>query len=529
MREPVTLVRPAVRAGGPVAAGDDSLPSDLLDQVRSRVALLAGLLFVAFAFDPVLALVAALVSSATGSPPPPDSLARTVFLVSSLLAIAASGALWWVARDSRFPSTRLHVVGLVYEVAICGVIATTAIWQEFLDRGAIPRLTWVPVVVLLFPLLLPGPPRRMLIAGIAAGATVPLAILTLALAGQVRAGADDYISASLGSGFAVTFAFIGARVIYGLGREVAAARELGSYLLESRLGHGGMGEVWRARHRLLARPAAIKLIRRRAADGTPIPLTEDVVRRFEREAQAVASLRSPHTVDLFDFGVASDGTLYSVMELLEGLDASALVRRHGPIPPARAIHLLRQVCRSLEEAEARGLVHRDIKPANIFVCRYGVENDFVKVLDFGLVRALSGGSPLDPTRTSDEFIHGTPEYMPPEQALGRADLDGRADLYATGCVAYWFLTGRQVFEAPTPMAHLLHHANTPPAPPSSRASQPIPEALERVVMACLEKDPARRPQTARALSDALGAVPLERAWSEVDARDWWNLHLPASA
>jgi serine/threonine protein kinase len=183
----------------------------------------------------------------------------------------------------------------------------------------------------------------------------------------------------------VVFAYIGARVVYGLGREIAAARELGSYSLEERLGEGGMGEVWRARHRMLARPAAIKLIRpslispERAAE---------LQKRFENEAQVISQLRSPHTVELFDFGVAEQGTFYYVMELLDGLDVDALVRRFGPVPAERAVFLLRQVCHSLAEAEARGLVHRDIKPANIFLCRYGEDHDFVKVLDFGLAKAL---------------------------------------------------------------------------------------------------------------------------------------------
>ena len=181
-------------------------------------------------------------------------------------------------------------------------------------------------------------------------------------------------------------AYVGARVVYALGTEVSRARELGSYRLVERLGQGGMGEVWRAQHRLLARPAAIKLIRPVAAADGRSAVSEDAQRRFEREAQVIARLRSPHTVNLFDFGVAADGAFYYVMELLEGLDAETLVRRTGPVPAARAIHLLRQVCHSLSEAESCGLVHRDIKPANIFLCRYGEEFDFVKVLDFGIVK-----------------------------------------------------------------------------------------------------------------------------------------------
>ena len=182
---------------------------------------------------------------------------------------------------------------------------------------------------------------------------------------------------------------VGARVVYTLSSEVSRARELGSYRLVYRLGQGGMGEVWRAKHRLLARPAAIKLIRPSLTADGRTGVFEDARRRFEREAQAIANLRSPHTVNLFDFGVAADGAFYYVMELLDGLDAETLVRRTGPVPAERAIHLLRQVCHSLSEAESCGLVHRDIKPANIFLCRYGEDYDFVKVLDFGIVKATT--------------------------------------------------------------------------------------------------------------------------------------------
>ena len=188
----------------------------------------------------------------------------------------------------------------------------------------------------------------------------------------------------------MALAYAGQRVVYALGKEATRAQELGSYRLVERLGKGGMGEVWRATHRLLARPAAIKLLQASAGEG---PDGEMAMRRFEREAQVTSRLRSPHTVELWDFGVAGDGRFYYVMELLDGLDLDALVRRHGPVSADRAIFLLRQVCHSLAEAEAHGLVHRDIKPANILVCRYGGEHDFIKVLDFGIVKVTHADHP----------------------------------------------------------------------------------------------------------------------------------------
>ena len=276
---------------------------------------------------------------------------------------------------------------------------------------------------------------------------------------------------------------------------------------------------------MLARPAAIKLIRPAAGGG---PVTDELQRRFEQEAQAIARLRSPHTVELFDFGVADDGAFYYAMELLDGLDADALVRRFGPLPPDRTIYLLRQVCHSLAEAQACGLVHRDIKPANIFLCRYGQDHDFVKVLDFGLVKALDARvKRAAPGLTAENAVQGTPAFIAPEQAMGDADVDGRADIYATGCVAYWLLTGQYVFTADTPIGILLHHASTQPAPPSARTDRPIPPGLERVIMACLAKDPADRPQTARELSLQLAAVPCGDPWTEDRARAWWAAHQSA--
>jgi serine/threonine-protein kinase len=302
---------------------------------------------------------------------------------------------------------------------------------------------------------------------------------------------------------------------------------MGSYRLEEKLGEGGMGEVWRARHQLLARSAAIKLIRpSTGADGRP-QVSAETMRRFEREAQAIAGLRSPHTVELFDFGVAENGAFYYVMELLDGLDADRLVRRYGPVPTERAVYLLRQVCHALSEAESRGLVHRDIKPANVFLCRYGEECDFVKLLDFGIVKApqVDGAGPAI---TREELIQGTPAFIAPEQALGGSSLDGRADIYATGCVAYWLLTGQFVFTADTAMGMVLQHVQAQPVAPSARTTLPIPAALDQLVLCCLAKEPERRPQSARELSRRLAEIDVGDSWTQDSAQEWWARHRPGS-
>jgi serine/threonine-protein kinase len=308
---------------------------------------------------------------------------------------------------------------------------------------------------------------------------------------------------------------------------VARATELGSYRLVERLGRGGMGEVWKATHQMLARPAAIKFIRPEAIAGENAADAQLILRRFELEARSTAGLTSVHTVNLYDFGVTDEGDFYYVMELLDGLDCEELVRRFGPIPPARAIHLLRQVCQSLEEAHGKGLIHRDVKPANIYVCRSGLSTDFVKVLDFGLV-AHSGPPPSQDLRlTQPDQTIGTPQYMPPELALGQS-VDPRADLYALGCVAYWLTTGRPVFEGQNFYEVVAHHLHAAPDPPSHHVPG-LPAAWDELVLACLEKDPARRPQSARELEHRLRDLSLEGGWQDEQADAWWARHLPQGA
>jgi serine/threonine-protein kinase len=287
-----------------------------------------------------------------------------------------------------------------------------------------------------------------------------------------------------------------------------------------------MGEVWRAEHHLLARPAAIKLIRATASERQ----AEELRARFELEAQAIASLRSPHTIQLYDFGVTDEGSFYYVMELLDGFDLQTFVQRFGPLPIDRALHVLAQVCHSLGEAHAQGLIHRDIKPANVFVCRYGREVDFVKVLDFGLVKPLSddqGTTRVD--LTAAHVARGTPAFMAPEQAIGDRPVDTRADLYALGCLAYWLVTGQTVFAGHTAIDTLVKHAHTPPSAPSQRTELPIPVGFDDLVLACLAKDPAARPQTADAVAERLTAIGAGLAWTQARAQAWWERHAPASS
>lgn len=297
--------------------------------------------------------------------------------------------------------------------------------------------------------------------------------------------------------------------------ELAAGSVLGAYGLVRRLSEGGMGEVWLAEHQLLSRPAAVKLIKKDQLRGDD---ADEQIKRFEREARITANLTSRNTIELYDFGVTSDGSFYYVMELLEGIDLQDAISSFGPLPAGRVTQLLIQCCSSLAEAHQVGLVHRDIKPANLFVCRLGLEVDVLKVLDFGLVTDSQNSGPERLTR-ADSFC-GTPAYMSPEAARSSVDLTGATDIYALGCVAFWLLTGHHLFEAPNPMAAMSKHLTDPPRRPSELLEDAVPAELEELVMECLHKDPELRP-SAEDLWQALIDSQLASTYSMEEAYDWW--------
>ncbi len=305
------------------------------------------------------------------------------------------------------------------------------------------------------------------------------------------------------------------------------AEEMGSYKLDYVIGKGGMGEVWRARHRLLARDAAIKLIRPEILSGLS-GRQEDLIRkRFELEAQATAALRSPHTVDLFDFGMTKDHSFYYAMELLDGIDLQVLVERHGPLHPGRVKKILLEVSESLNEAHKHGIIHRDIKPKNIVLSRLGFQYDFTKVLDFGLAKSIL---PHDATlMTMEGVATGTPAYLAPEIALGESKIDGRSDIYSLGCVAYFLLTGQLVFNEPSPTAMALAHVQKEPVPLSLRTELPVPPELEHVVMQMISKKPSQRPHDVEELMRMLNSLANIPEWTAEDAKTWWKTNLPEIA
>lgn len=315
-------------------------------------------------------------------------------------------------------------------------------------------------------------------------------------------------------GVAGTIAVYGSYRIEILREEAFHARKLGQYLLKQRLGAGGMGEVYLAEHVLLRRPCAIKLIRPERA-GDPANLL-----RFEREVRTTATLTHPNTIQIFDYGHAEDGTFYYVMEYLPGLTLAQLVEQYGPLPTARAIYLLRQICEALSEAHAVGLIHRDIKPANVIICERGGRHDVVKLLDFGLV-LVQEVAPNGEKLTQQGAIPGTPAYMSPEQAAAGENLDPRSDIYSLGCLAYFLLTGQPPFTDRPAMRMLAAHMYEPPAPLTNHCPD-VTEELQVLVMRCLAKDPAERYASARDLEIALADCPAAGTWTEEEAAHWWR-------
>lgn len=498
-----------------------ALPPDVLRESSQRLGLvalaMAGLLFV----NNVLDVVVPWMGYSDGS------IAEGIF---TGLGIVLSLFVWALSRRRDISVERVIDIGLVYEVLVCFCIAAMENLTQPAPGQEARGVSWICLVIVLFPIYMPAPPVRVMVASFLAALTGPLTVPLVTHFTHYTAPPAFLAAGLFAPNFiSVGLALVSVIVIHRLSEKVREARELGAYQLEKMLGSGGMGEVWLARHRQLLTPAAIKLIRLDALQGNPLGSPEVVQTRFRREAKATASLSSPHTVTLYDFGQADDRSLYYVMEMLDGIDLQQLVERFGPLPAPRVVHILRQACDSLQEAHNQQLVHRDIKPANLFVCRMGVTVDFVKVLDFGLVK--SAAPVADLTDLSDQgrltgpnTVFGTPECMSPQQGLG-LEIDGRSDIYSLGCVAYWLLTGRTVFQAATPMAMLMEHVNTPPQPPSAHVA--VPAELEKIVMRCLEKEPERRPASAKALDELLErCTPNVGEWTQEQARAWWERHLP---
>jgi serine/threonine-protein kinase len=436
----------------------------------------------------------------------PVSLARLRALELTMVGLFASRAVVVEYRLVLLFSLRDDAV--MAQLILKNIVLLTAIliltyglhvpktWgRAALVAGPLALLPFATLVVLY--LRHPGA-MRWLGRGWGSGAAPPVALCTF--------DATVLLILAVGSAF-------GAGAISRLRRQVTEARQLGQYRLCQRIGAGAMGEVYLAEHQLLKRPCALKLIRPHSV-GDPRALA-----RFEREVRLTATLSHPNTVEIYDYGRTSDGTYYYVMEYLPGLSLEELVERHGPLPPGRAVYLLRQVCQALREAHTVGLIHRDIKPSNIIAARRGGRDDVAKLLDFGLVRPAATFPAAN--LSAQGQILGTPQFMSPEQATGDRELDQRSDIYSLGAVAYHLLTGRPPFDGAGGIAVLVAHVRDPVVAPSLIRTG-IPEDLERVVLRCLAKDAADRFADAESLERALGACACSEDWDQDRAARWWR-------
>ncbi len=450
----------------------------------------------------------------------PDVTPLTIALhppnAAHLASMLLSLSVWLVARRGTYSLFTLRALDVGHMLGALSLYAVMASLEVGKPEGRVDLLILLIALLMLTAraIAVPSTPRQTLWVGV-------LSMLPVMVPGLLYARAMPRIpgitltfhllvNQALWCISAITVTTLASRVIYGLRRQVAEAQQLGQYILDEKIGEGGMGAVYRARHALMRRPTAIKLLSRERAGTVSLS-------RFEREVQLTARLTHPNTVAIFDYGRTPDGIFYYAMEYLDGLDLERLVELDGPQPPARVAHILTQVAGALTEAHEIGLVHRDIKPGNIILCERGGLADVAKVVDFGLVKEVESA---DPGLSNVNTIIGTPMFMPPEALLTPDKVDARSDLYALGGVAYYLLTGTVMFEG-TLMEVCGKHLHEVPQPPSARLGGVIPPDLEELVLACLEKDPAKRPASARELGDALRECDLA-PWTDARAREWWR-------
>ncbi len=432
-----------------------------------------------------------------------------VFAISweTILVPLVFGAVWLASRLRELPVAVLRVLDAATVIIIAALFGLSG-WDENKVNSAFFPVTHV---LTLRAVIVPSSGTRTVVVSavsflpvLAAGALLGEASAKMALL-VVRCAV--YVAIATGI----------SHVIFALRRQVSDAKKFGQYRLKEKIGEGGMGEVYKARHVLLRRPTAVKLLR-------PEKAGELSMARFEREVQLTSQLTHPNTVAIYDYGHTEEGIFYYAMEYLPGVDLAVLVRQHGPQPPARVIHLLRQVCGSLAEAHSAGLIHRDIKPENLILCERGKMYDVVKVVDFGLAKDVrpevteNGSANL----TAPDVVLGTPHYLPPEALMGSGKARATGDLYALGAVGYFLLTGKTLFSGTNFLEISMHHVNTVPEAPSKRLGRPVPEDLEALILACLEKEADDRPASSEALGAALERLEDAGRWGQEEAREWWE-------
>jgi len=452
---------------------------------------------------------------------------RIVSIASIVYSVMISLVVFVLASIKRIKVTSIVTVSLFYEVLFALGIAVAHRMESWQAYSEFRGFSCVAVWLILYAVLVPGGSMfRIAVFAFITALMDPLGLLINVAFGLPMPPLSIWISMFVPTILSVGVAIYVAGLVFRLGQAVQRAKQLGSYQLVEPIAKGGMGEVWRAEHHMLARPAAIKLIRPEMLGPRSAGSPELVLQRFKAEAQSTALLDSAHTIHLYDYGATDDGSLYYVMEFLEGMDLDELVVRQGPVCPERAVFFLLQACESLAEAHSQDLVHCDIKPANLFVCRKGERHDFIKVLDFGLVKKATEAQYTGAQGHLSDTIRGTPAYLPPEIIMGHVKPDARADIYALGCVAYWLLSGLLVFERDSVEELIEDHLDSEPARLRTRAEIDIPEALDQIIHDCLHKDPAERPQSVSEVSRRLSGLHLAEAWTPERAAAWWDKYFP---
>jgi serine/threonine-protein kinase len=493
------------------------VPADTREAARylqDRVARLGGAIFLLALVMGVASIVTHVATAGAGTENggPAHELVHVASLAPALVV-------WLRCRGSLMSTRTVEIMDAALTVAACLLYALLGMSAA----GSLSVAFSVPLAMsytlLWRSILVPSTYLRTLLIS-AAGAAPSLVYfrsqgVSATLGHSPESARVFVLFGMLWCGFAVFAAAANSRQLYGLRARIREIGKLGQYTLEQKIGEGGMGAVYRATHAMLRRPAAIKLLSKDSA-------SEKDLARFEREVQLTSTLTHPNTIAIFDYGRTAEGVFYYVMEYLDGLDLDRLVKEHGPLPPARVIHILAQVCGALVEAHALKLIHRDIKPANIMLCERVDEPDVVKVVDFGLVKTLA----TDGAESRSDAITGTPMYLAPEAIRAPDAVDGRTDIYAVGAVAYFLLSGREVFSGETVLEVLSRHMLEEPLPPSAHLPQALPSDLEQLVLRCLAKEPGERPASAAALRAALLACEDAGRYDRAAACAWWREHRP---
>jgi hypothetical protein len=498
--------------------------SDLQRQLRRRLRVMSAIVGLATGSLGVLAAIIRRASIAAD----PTTLFTEPPLPGALISVALLFALlsWILAADRSFDLRRLRVVEFTGVAAIASffvfnqVQALQSILPSFLGKpmeiGISQGAVWAMLIVA-YGVLIPSSLRHAVTRtlAIAIVAYLPDLILMPGLVMPVRVVMSYFVLKTFTLAVMSVLAIYGSYRIEELGQQAEVAKELGQYLLRRMLGEGGMGSVYLAEHRLLRRPCAVKLIHADKA-GDEVALA-----RFEREVQSAAQLTHPNTVHIYDYGRSDDGTFYFAMEFLPGISLQDLVEKHGPLDPARAVHILAQLCGALQEAHDHGLVHRDLKPANVMLCERGGVHDVAKLLDFGLVAAATSEAETDAKITQAGLVVGTPAYMSPEQCGGDGPVTAASDIYSLGALGYFLLTGGPPFPGKTAMQTLVAHMHDVPSPVHQVRAE-VPAALSDVIARCLAKNPGERYASVTALDAALRQSLSQPVWSAAAARDWWS-------